>query len=126
VWTISLSGTPASNSEIIAGVSVNNWVDTSTSVTQQGSGWTELHDLTGAGPETHGQAQVATSPSSSVTWAEADASPGAAAAVAVEIRAGSIATRLGVSQVAGAASAADPLEVLKQQLLNALKQLQGM
>ena len=86
-FSLTLSGAPASTSEVFAALGANR----STSGATPGSGWTEVHDVQGSGAWGGLQTQVRTgSTSTSVTWADARAGGGSLfnlAAIAVEIKA---------------------------------------
>lgn len=83
--TITLSGAPASTSEVIAAVGMNKSAASAT----EGSGWTELHDVTNtAGCSLESEARTG-STSTSVQWADLRSGGGALfnfAAVAAEIK----------------------------------------
>jgi hypothetical protein len=80
-FTITLSGTPAATSEVVAGI----MVDAPDSATEEGSGWTQLFDLTGlANSTSHSQAR-GNSTSTSVQWSNVQ-SGFEIGAVAVEIK----------------------------------------
>jgi hypothetical protein len=112
-WTITLSSSPASNSEIISSVALDNWDGGGAANITNGTGWTETYKNGSVGSETQGQVQVLSSPSStSVTWNLVDAADASgtgenAAAAAIEIKAassgggGSCSTSLGSCSTAG-------------------------
>lgn len=94
--SFTLSASPASDSYVIAGVTLNNWQDSSGSATTPGTGWTQLWEGDNrTARETWGHVQDRTASTSDIVlWNEVDAIPGtpppnsgSAVAAAIEIKA---------------------------------------